>query len=192
MCAKVMGIIPPPAEAGRRIIISCAGAGISTLCVEFKGLELNQGSGVPVIEPKEMQFCDEHGRRIMLRGVNLGGNCKCPAVPAMPSHIEEGFFQHRNVSFCGRPFPLEEADRHYARLRSWGFNCLRFLITWEAIEHAGPGIYDEEYLEYIYQVVAKAGDTVFMSSLTPIRMCGAGSPAATAPPAGPWRPLAWI
>lgn len=120
-----------------------------------------------MIKPKEMQFYDEQGRKIMLRGVNLGGNSKYPSIPNMPSHIEEGFFQHRNVSFCGRPFPLEEADRHYARLRSWGFNCLRFLTTWEAIEHAGPGIYDEEYLDYLYQVVAKAGEYGFYVIIDP-------------------------
>lgn len=134
--------------------------------VEVNYLEINQESGA-VIKPKDMHFCDEQGRRVMLRGVNLGGNCKYPSIPDMPSHIEEDFFAHRNVSFCGRPFPLEEADRHYARLRSWGFNCLRFLITWEAIEHAGPGIYDEEYLDYVYQVVAKAGEYGFYVIIDP-------------------------
>ncbi len=125
------------------------------------------GSGLLLIKPKGMQFYDKQGRRVQLRGVNLGGNSKYPFIPNMPSHIEEDFFQHRDVSFCGRPFPLEEADGHYARLRNWGFNCLRFLITWEAIEHAGPGIYDEEYLDYLYQVVAKAGEYGFYVIIDP-------------------------
>jgi hypothetical protein len=55
-----------------------------------------------------------------------------------------------------RPFPLDEADEHFGRLASWGFTFLRFLVTWEAIEHEGPGIYDEEYLDYVHRVVQRA------------------------------------
>jgi len=111
-----------------------------------------------MIRPQGLNFIDERGRTALLRGVNLGGSTKNPYAPNMPSHIQEGFFAHRDVSFVGRPFPLEEAAEHYSRLRSWGFNCLRFLITWEALEHQGPGLYDEEYLDYLYKVVAKAGE----------------------------------
>jgi len=103
-------------------------------------------------------FKDDEGRTLILRGVNLGGSTKVPFRPNGATHVREGFYDHRNVSFVGRPFPLEEADEHFARLRAWGFTFLRFLVTWEAIEHAGPGIYDEEYLDYLYQVVRKAGE----------------------------------
>jgi hypothetical protein len=103
-------------------------------------------------------FKDEHGRTLILRGVNLGGSSKVPFRPNGATHIREGFFDHRNVSFVGRPFPLEEAEEHLTRLRAWGFSFLRLLVTWEAIEHAGPGIYDEEYLDFICRVVEKAGE----------------------------------
>jgi hypothetical protein len=103
-------------------------------------------------------FKDEHGRTLILRGVNLGGSSKVPCRPNGATHIREGFFDHRNVSFVGRPFPLEEADEHFSRLRAWGFTFLRFLVTWEAIEHAGPGIYDEAYLDYLVEVVGKAAE----------------------------------
>ena len=56
----------------------------------------------------------------------------------------------------GRPFPIEEADEHFARLREWGLTFVRFIVTWEAIEHAGPGQYDEAYLDYLVQVIDKA------------------------------------
>jgi hypothetical protein len=101
-------------------------------------------------------FKDEHGRVLMLRGVNLGGNSKVPFKPNGATWNREGFFDHRTVSFTGRPFPLEEADEHFSRLQAWGLTFLRFLVTWEAIEHAGPGIYDEEYLDYLAAVVKKA------------------------------------
>ncbi|MHC1739533.1 MAG: cellulase family glycosylhydrolase [Anaerolineaceae bacterium] len=103
-------------------------------------------------------FKDEFNRTLMLRGVNLGGSTKVPYTPNGATFRSEGFFEAANVSFVGRPFPLAEADEHYSRLKTWGFNFLRFLITWEAIEHAGPGIYDEEYLDYLYAVVKKAGE----------------------------------
>ncbi len=104
------------------------------------------------------RFKDEHGRTLLLRGINLGGSTKVPYEPDGATHIREGFFDHRGVSFVGRPFPLEETDEHFTRLKSWGFTFLRFLITWEAVEHAGPGEYDEAYLDYLYEVVKRAGD----------------------------------
>ena len=101
-------------------------------------------------------FKDESGRTLLLRGVNLGGSSKVPYTPNGATYIREGFFDHRNVSFVGRPFPLEEADEHFARLRRWGLTFLRFLVTWEAVEHTAPGVYDQEYLDYLHAVVAKA------------------------------------
>lgn len=100
-------------------------------------------------------FLDDHGRQVILRGVNLGGDCKVP-WPDGGTHIPTDFSDHRTVSFIGRPFPLDEADEHLDRLRHWGFNCLRLLTTWEAIEHAGPGQYDEAYLDYFTQVCERA------------------------------------
>ncbi len=103
-------------------------------------------------------FKDERGRTLMLRGVNLGGSSKVPFSPDGATHISDRFFNHRDVSFIGRPFPLEEADEHFTRLRAWGFTFLRLLVTWEAIEHAGPGLYDEVHLEYIRAIVEKAAE----------------------------------
>ncbi|MCU0444950.1 MAG: cellulase family glycosylhydrolase [Microscillaceae bacterium] len=100
-------------------------------------------------------FKDDSGRVLMLRGVNLGGSAKIPAVPNLATHIKFGIYETK-ISFVGRPFPLKKADEHFKRLQSWGFTFVRFLITWEAIEHKGPGVYDEDYLEYVYQVVKKA------------------------------------
>ena len=92
----------------------------------------------------------------MLRGANLGGSSKVPRVPDGATQLLDGFFNHRHVSFVGRPFPLAEADEHFARLREWGLTFLRFLVTWEAVEHAGPGLYDEEYLDYLRAVIGRA------------------------------------
>lgn len=112
-------------------------------------------------------FCDEHGRTLLLRGVNLSGSSKIPARPNGATHRLEGFYEHRDVSFVGRPFPLEEADEHFTRLKAWGLTLLRFLVTWEAVEHAGPGQYDQEYLTYLHAVVKKAGEYGFKVVIDP-------------------------
>lgn len=103
-------------------------------------------------------FKDEAGRTLLLRGANLGGSTKVPTQPNGATYIRDGFFDHRDVSFVGRPFPLDEADEHFGRLRAWGLTFLRLLVTWEAIEHAGPGEYDEEYLTYLRAIVEKAAE----------------------------------
>ncbi|MDB5444519.1 MAG: hypothetical protein JWP73_2895 [Phenylobacterium sp.] len=103
------------------------------------------------------RFIDAEGRDVLLRGVNLGGDSKTP-WPEGGTHRPSDFSDHRTVSFVGRPFPLAEAQEHFSRLRVWGFNCVRLLTTWEAIEHAGPGVYDEAYLDYFAEIARLAGD----------------------------------
>lgn len=120
-----------------------------------------------MIRADGLYFKDEHGRTVMLRGVNLGGSSKLPVHPDGATHLRERFYDHRAVSFVGRPFPPAEATEHFARLRQWGFNCIRFVITWEAIEHSGPGIYDLIYLDYLRKMIEKAGEFGFYVFIDP-------------------------
>ncbi|MEM7181725.1 MAG: cellulase family glycosylhydrolase [Spirochaetota bacterium] len=103
-------------------------------------------------------FVDAKGAVVLLRGVNLGGSSKLPMQPNGSTHLmqNESFRKHRDVSFVGRPFVEEEAEEHFSRLQKWGFNFLRFVVTWEAIEHRGPGIYDEEYIRYLVRMIKLA------------------------------------
>lgn len=80
--------------------------------------------------------------------------CVCNIRPVNDDH-EKFPDGHESVTFVGRPFPLEEAHEHFSRLRRWGLTfgtfhdlsirtnqtvtiTVRFLVTWEAVEHAGP------------------------------------------------------
>ncbi len=101
------------------------------------------------------RFIDAQGRHVILRGINLGGDCKLPYPDGGTDHPSD-FGDHATVSFIGRPFPLEEADEHLGRITHWGFNTLRLLVTWEAVEHEGPGRYDAAYIDYIRQVCLRA------------------------------------
>ena len=101
------------------------------------------------------RFVDDRGRHAILRGVNLGGDSKIP-LGHSGANPPRDFSDHRSVSFVGRPFPLADADEHLARIRGWGFNVLRLLTTWEAVEHSGPGQYDTDYLDYLTAVCTRA------------------------------------
>ncbi|KAG5970136.1 hypothetical protein E4U58_000669 [Claviceps cyperi] len=111
------------------------------------------------------QFRDGHGRQVVLRGINVAGDAKLPSEPNRPSHISEGFFDGDSVKFHERPFSKKDATIHFARLKRYGFNTIRYIFTWEAIESAGPGIYDEDFIQHTIEILRLAklyGFFVFM------------------------------
>jgi hypothetical protein len=113
---------------------------------------------MPLLHIAGHRFLDSHNREVILHGINVSGDCKLPYIPNLPSHISTNFFEGDQVSFVNRPFTLESAPTHFARLRRWGYNTIRYIYTWEALEHAGPGKYDEEFINYTVEVlkIAKA------------------------------------
>jgi hypothetical protein len=114
---------------------------------------------------KNNRIYDEEGRVLILRGVNLGGDSKIPFSPIGSEIAPEFLDTKKEVSFIGRPFPLDEAESHFSRLKKAGMTFLRLLITWEAVEHEGPGIYDEAYLAYLRKIILaaeKEGISVFI------------------------------
>lgn len=111
------------------------------------------------------QFRDSHGRQVILRGINVAGDAKLPSEPDQPSHIGDDFFDGDNVTFHQRPFPKEDARFHFARIKRYGFNTIRYVFTWEAIEAAGPGKYDEEWIQHtidILRIAKEYGFFIFM------------------------------
>lgn len=110
-------------------------------------------------------FRDGNNREVTLHGINVAGDAKLPSHPDQPSHEPSRFFEGDSVSFVGRPFTVEAASSHFARLAGWGFNTIRYIFTWEAIEAAGPGKYDEEWIQHtisVLRVAKEYGFYVFM------------------------------
>ncbi|KNE57581.1 hypothetical protein AMAG_03273 [Allomyces macrogynus ATCC 38327] len=115
----------------------------------FPAQDWMAGGGVYV---EGVHLRDAFGRTLQLRGVNLCGNSKMPITPHAnnPEHPE--FFDTKAVSFVNRPFPLADAHEHFSRLSHWGLTFVRLLVPWEALEHGGPGVYDEAYISYLIEL----------------------------------------
>ena len=110
-------------------------------------------------------FRDADNREVTIHGINVAGDAKFPAKPDQPSQIADDFFDGDKVSFVGRPFSVEEAHTHFERLKRWGYNTIRYIFTWEAIEAAGPGRYDEEWIQHtilVLRIAKTYGFYIFM------------------------------
>lgn len=72
------------------------------------------------------RFVDADGRPVVLRGLNVSGSSKV------------------------KPYLPWQGPEHFARMKEWGCNCVRFLVLWAGVEPE-PGRYDDAYLDAVRQ-----------------------------------------
>lgn len=118
---------------------------------------------------------DEHGRDVLLRGVNTGGRSKwAPFVP-FPIAPEAELAEARAA-----------AQVFFARLPAWGVNVVRMPFSWEGLEPT-PGQYDARYLDrYAAMIDAAWSQGVrvivdFHQDVYASPFCGDGFPLWTLP-----------
>lgn len=137
------------------------------------------------IHSSSAHFRLNDGRTILLRGINLASSAKTPR--GQPGWKKEGFWEGAKsgeMSFRGRVLELDEADEHLERLRSWGFNTLRFVTTWESIEHGGPYVHFPPFppLPSALRLTLPpdaAASTTRSTSTTPWRCCASAKSLAS-------------
>ncbi|GAA6010167.1 hypothetical protein JCM10207_005648 [Rhodosporidiobolus poonsookiae] len=111
---------------------------------------------LPISPNHGRYFLDSYGRRLLLHGANVSGLNKLPSQPNSFTHLDlgEAYFDGKNLSFVGRPWPLEDSHEHLTRLSQWGLTFIRLVIPWESLEHSGPGEPDESYLTYLHDLLS--------------------------------------
>lgn len=91
-------------------------------------LVASSGVALPKLKVQGATFRDPAGRVVFLRGAN---------------------YSHRTKS---KPHVSWQKPEHFAQMRAWGFNCVRYLLQWDAIEPE-PGMFDEAYLDHVEKAI---------------------------------------
>ena len=92
------------------------------------------------VNPETRQLIDEHGRSVLLHGVNI----VYKVDPYIPS--DKAFNKDDSLN-----------DEDIAILKNWGMNFVRLGVMWEAVERT-QGVYDFNYLAKVDSLITKMGE----------------------------------
>jgi len=128
----------------------------SDISLEKPSVMMDQESsakGVKAIWKSGSWFRDEHGRYILFRGVNFAGRSKLPPyLPISPLEIKD-------LSGLDLKKEIQLAKPELDLLKKLGFNIVRLLISWKALEpRPNPNLNEllsegKDYLLHIKQIV---------------------------------------
>lgn len=119
---------------GSYFLLAAVILGLSQGCKNANKIGEESGQALPVeITVEGDRFVDNHGRQVILNGINVVNKSK-----------EDQYLFAGGADF-------------YANLKSWGFNCIRFIIIWDGLEQE-PGVYNEQYLQEIDKRIQWARD----------------------------------
>jgi hypothetical protein len=126
----------------------------------------------PANETSHRFFVDTDGAVVFFRGINLSRQSAYPT-------------QKYDITFVGRPFLDDEAEDSIRLIKNSGFNLIRLVVPWEALEHREPGKYDEFYIEYLVRILCLAQKYGLYVSILPFQEFwsratgGSGAPSWT-------------
>ncbi len=141
----------------RNFLVVFLSAGIFFSCSSTPEFETNN---LPPVHTYLNYIKDGHGRYVYFHGLNVSGSDKFPVNddPCTTSKRQCTYDKVLQPSYVGKPFPIEEADKHFEQIRSLGFNSIRLIMNWEAIQPDDPHQLDTEYLDFIERIVSKANE----------------------------------
>jgi endoglycosylceramidase len=171
----MLGAVKPLLRVTALVSLLCAL--YSGGCAEADPVVLSDGGGPPaIVAPKLTSrrlvtrgsaLIDELGRRVILRGLNVGGRSKMP--PFVPFEIAS------NADVPGR------AEQLMAAVRKLGANGIRLTLSWEALEPQ-RGVFDSAYIGR-YRALLDAADRAglaviieFHQDVFQAAFCGDGFP----------------
>jgi len=98
-------------------------------------------------------FNDEQGRYLLFRGVNFASRTKlAPYLPIAP-------LETKKLSQLNLKQEIKSVEPELDRLRDMGFNIVRLLLSWKAIEpHPNPNLEEllpegKQYLSYMKEII---------------------------------------
>lgn len=112
---------------------------------------------------------DDLHRRVLLRGVNVGGRCKW--APYLPYDQEDA----------------PHIERMCTQIHQWGFNVIRLSLNWQALQ-SNASNFNAKYIQHLEQWLENAQQhdirvlLDFHQDLFAAPFCGNGFPLWTLPP----------